>query len=347
MRKHGRVFVFSTDIRKEKAMKRIRNKILRIMVLQTLVLLCVMVMSVGTVSATPEFNYANWYKGMGMYSVIGSVMDGTYTPEDAFYTIILPAHNEGYVTQSDAELFLQYYPQSEPLFMTYGIISESVTGNEIITEPDVPTTPSYTIEDCDMNKYATTNVNIRTEPDGNAGLVGSIAQNEQAHITGKTSNGWYRLEYNGMTGFSVAKYFSDVKIEEVEGVTDGSETPSEPTSGVTSEPASEVVSEDVSETVREDADTSETETTEDTSEAVSEEPVSESETKTDIIEEEDVVSEEVSEVTSEDVETSEPLVPTSEEETGVLPYILIGAGVLICVGGAVTVVVLKKKKAKN
>ncbi len=316
-------------------MKRTRNKILRIIVLQIMVLMCVMIMSVGTVSATPEFNYANWYKGNGMYGVIDEVILGVRTPEDAFYTIILPAHNEGYVTQSDAELFLQYYPQAEPLFMTYGIISESVTGNEIITEPDVPTTPSYTIEDCDMNKYATTNVNIRTEPDGNAGLVGSIAQNEQAHITGKTSNGWYRLEYNGMTGFSVAKYFSDVKIEEVEGVTDSSETPSEPTSEV----ASEVVSED--------ADTSETETTEDTSEAVSEEPVSESETKTDIIEEEDVVSEEVSEVVSEDVETSEPLVPTPEEKTRVLPYILIGAGVLICVGGAVTVVVLNKKRKKE
>lgn len=78
-----------------------------------------------------------------------------------------------------------------------------------------------------MYKYATTDVNIRTEPSTKAGKVGNVPQNEKVHVTGKTSNGWYRLEYNGVTGFSVAKYFADKPIEEVVGVTDATPAPTE------------------------------------------------------------------------------------------------------------------------
>ena len=315
-------------------MKRIRNKILQIMVLQIMVLMCVMIISTSLAYASSGGGYAGWYYVNGMGSVVGSVMDGSMTLPQAIETIVVPAYNAGYVTEGDIDFLIEYYPEAEQFLVIYSVIpapANTGTPTETPTET-APPVPTYTIEDCDMVKYATTNVNIRSDADANAGLVGSITQNEQAHITGITSNGWYRLEYNGMTGFSVAKYFSDVKVEEVAGVTDTSEVASEPTS----EEASEATSETASETVSEG-----------TSEAVSEEPVSESDSKTDIIEEEDVASEEVSEAASEDVETSEPIVTTSEKKTSVLPYILIGAGVLICVGGVVTVVVLNKKKKEE
>ena len=87
-----------------------------------------------------------------------------------------------------------------------------------------------------MYKYATTDVNVRTEPDTNAGRVGSVPQNAQVHVTGKTSNGWYRIEYNGVNGFSVAKYFADKPIEVIENVTDTPEPTPEPTAEPTPEP---------------------------------------------------------------------------------------------------------------
>lgn len=315
-------------------MKRIRNKILHIMVLQIMVLMCVMIISTSFVYASSGGGYAGWYYVNGISGVVGYIMSGEMTLPQAIETIVVPAYNAGYVSETDISTLITIYPEAELYLGVYGIISSPTntgTTTETPTET-VPPAPAYTIEDCDMVKYATTNVNIRSDADGNAGLVGSITQNEQAHITGVTSNGWYRLEYNGMTGFSVAKYFSDVKVEEVAGVTDTSEVASEPTSEEVSEATSETASETVSEG---------------TSEAVSEEPVFESDSKTDIIEEEDVASEEVSEAASEDVETSEPIVTISEKKTSVLPYILIGAGVLICVGGVVTVVVLNKKKKEE
>lgn len=111
----------------------------------------------------------------------------------------------------------------------HGVITDTTP---TVTPEPTPVVPAYTIEDCDMYKYATTDVNVRTEPDTNAGRVGSVPQNAQVHVTGKTSNGWYRIEYNGISGFSVAKYFADKPIEVIENVTD---TP-EPTPAPTAEP---------------------------------------------------------------------------------------------------------------
>ena len=112
-----------------------------------------------------------------------------------------------------------------------------ITGTTPTVTPEpTPVVPAYTIEDCDMYKYATTDVNVRTEPDTNAGRVGSVPQNAQVHVTGKTSNGWYRIEYNGVNGFSVAKYFADKPIEVIENVTDTPEPTPEPTAEPTPEP---------------------------------------------------------------------------------------------------------------
>uniref|UniRef100_UPI004055B1FE SH3 domain-containing protein n=1 Tax=Acetatifactor sp. TaxID=1872090 RepID=UPI004055B1FE len=263
-----------------------------------------------------------------------------------------------------------YYPEAEAYLASQGIISADTTpSTETVAPapaPEETAQPTYTIEDCDMNKYATTDVNVRTEPDANAGRVGSVPQNEQAHITGETSNGWYRLEYNGISGYSVSKYFADKPIEVIENVTDTPEATEVPEAVIETEETNEPVAE---EPVNEEVTAEVPETTD---EAV-EEPVSD--IKTEMIESVETTMNETTEVpvsepaeeemeepTEEVAEPTEAVTesePTAEEPTAeqadasatvpteksinVMSYLLIGAGIIVCMG-AVTVVVLKRKK---
>ncbi|MBQ9141939.1 MAG: SH3 domain-containing protein [Lachnospiraceae bacterium] len=201
-------------------MKKLMTKLAVIMLAITL--------TVGFAGGENDFNWAQWYDWNGVYSVIDMVAYGSMTSIEACDTVIIPAHQAGFVTENHMEIFTEYYPETKSYLITNGVISGETSDNPPTpTAEPTPAVPAYTIEECDMYKYATTDVNIRTEPSTNAGKVGNVPQNEQVHVTGKTSNGWYRLEYNGVTGFSVAKYFADKPIEEVVGVTDATPAPTE------------------------------------------------------------------------------------------------------------------------
>uniref|UniRef100_UPI0040573E56 SH3 domain-containing protein n=1 Tax=Acetatifactor sp. TaxID=1872090 RepID=UPI0040573E56 len=162
------------------------------------VFVMIAVLAISSITAD-DFNWAGWYQVNGIYNVISSIAAGEMTVTEAIDTIIIPANNAGYVKESQINTLISYYPEAEAYLASQGIISADTTpSTETVAPapaPEEPAQPTYTIEDCDMNKYATTDVNVRTEPDANAGRVGSVPQNEQAHITGETSNGWYRLEY--------------------------------------------------------------------------------------------------------------------------------------------------------
>ena len=138
------------------------------------------------------------------------------------------------------KILIEYYPDAQLILEMNGVPVDT-TPNADPTPAPTPATSAYTIENCDMYKYATTDVNVRVEPDTNAGRVGSVEQNGYAHITSITSNGWYRLEYNGITGFSVQKYFADKPIEVIEEETDVPEPTPEPTAEPTPEPTAEPV----------------------------------------------------------------------------------------------------------
>ncbi len=202
--------------------------------LQSALFLFVIVMSSTSVLAD-DFNWVQWYEGNGMGSVVGSIMDGSITTFEACEKIVIPASKAGLVEQGHIDFLIECYPEAKAILEMNGVPVDTTPTADPTPAP-TPATPAYTIEDCDMYKYATTDVNVRVEPDTNAGRVGSVEQNGYAHITGITSNGWYRLEYNGITGFSVQKYFADKPIEVIEEVTDVPEPTPEPTAEPTPEP---------------------------------------------------------------------------------------------------------------
>ena len=56
--------------------------------------------------------------------------------------------------------------------------------------------------------YSADVVNVRARPSTESDIIGKFYFGDVACITGRTDNGWYRIEYNGQTAFVYADYFT-------------------------------------------------------------------------------------------------------------------------------------------
>ena len=90
--------------------------------------------------------------------------------------------------------------------------SESETGSE--QEPGTEPSPDgYTIKVLDKTMWATTGVNVRSLPSTEGTILGVLALGTEVKVTGQCNeNDWYRVEYNGATGYVSNKYLSDEKV---------------------------------------------------------------------------------------------------------------------------------------
>ena len=59
--------------------------------------------------------------------------------------------------------------------------------------------------------YATAGVNIRAKASADANKIGTLAAGGSITRTGKTSNGWSRVDYNGQTGYIKSDYLTTTK----------------------------------------------------------------------------------------------------------------------------------------
>ena len=74
------------------------------------------------------------------------------------------------------------------------------------------TTKKATEEKVDSFKaYATAIVNVRKGADTTYDKLGTLAEGDEVTVNGKTSNGWYKVKFNGETGYVYAEYFTTDK----------------------------------------------------------------------------------------------------------------------------------------
>lgn len=85
--------------------------------------------------------------------------------------------------------------------------TEPSDGNEKTTL----TVGEYTVESYDATMYTTEKVNMRSTPDTTGEIIVEIAGSQQVKVTGICSNNWYRIDYNGKSGYCSSKYLSDNK----------------------------------------------------------------------------------------------------------------------------------------
>ncbi len=62
-------------------------------------------------------------------------------------------------------------------------------------------------------KYANASVNVRKDATADSKKLGTLKTNTKVTITGKVSNGWYRIKYKDGVGYVKATYLSDTKTK--------------------------------------------------------------------------------------------------------------------------------------
>ncbi|MBO5342335.1 MAG: SH3 domain-containing protein [Lachnospiraceae bacterium] len=83
---------------------------------------------------------------------------------------------------------------------------------ETDTSEEIAETPAYTVTDMEKTMYAQRSVNVRTGPTTDYEKLGALNTNDEIKVTGQSDNGWYRIEYNGNTGFVSNNYLGDAKV---------------------------------------------------------------------------------------------------------------------------------------
>ena len=84
------------------------------------------------------------------------------------------------------------------------------TGNE---NPGTETT--YTYKNLNKTMYAVSGVNVRDLPASDGEKLGKLATGDAVTVTGQCNETkWYRIDYNGKTGYVSSNYLTDTKPEE-------------------------------------------------------------------------------------------------------------------------------------
>ena len=88
----------------------------------------------------------------------------------------------------------------------------TVAPTEAPTAAPTTTQPAVTVTDYNATMYATIGLNVRSGPGTSYASIGGYNVNDEVKVTGKCSNGWYRVDYNGKEGYCSGKYLSTSKV---------------------------------------------------------------------------------------------------------------------------------------
>ena len=73
-------------------------------------------------------------------------------------------------------------------------------------------TPGYTFTDLDVTLYVVDTVNVRTLPSTKGEIIGQFPTATAVHVTGQCKETmWYRVDYNGQTGYCANNYLTVTK----------------------------------------------------------------------------------------------------------------------------------------
>lgn len=88
----------------------------------------------------------------------------------------------------------------------------TVTTTETVSETTTATSESFTVEGITpKTMYASLSVNVRKGPSVDYDRIGGLNTGEAVTVNGQASTGWYRVVFNGATGYISDKYLTDTK----------------------------------------------------------------------------------------------------------------------------------------
>ena len=103
---------------------------------------------------------------------------------------------------------------SENMEETESKIAETLVNTEIteVVEEETLNPQTIVVKELNQTMYAKSAVNVRKGDSTEYEKVGSLSFNQQVQVTGQSeATGWYRIEFNGETGFVSQNYLSTEK----------------------------------------------------------------------------------------------------------------------------------------
>lgn len=76
------------------------------------------------------------------------------------------------------------------------------------SDPEASSSDGFSVTSLSTVLYAIDILNVREQPSTEAKVVGQLNPGDEAIVTGLTSSGWYRLDYNGGIAFAFGEYLS-------------------------------------------------------------------------------------------------------------------------------------------
>ena len=90
----------------------------------------------------------------------------------------------------------------------------SETEEVIIPQNDESNELKSAIQELATTMFVAQAVNVRGTPSLDGEKVGSLSLNDEVNVTGKTDDGWYRIQYGDREAYVKEGFFSDSRIEE-------------------------------------------------------------------------------------------------------------------------------------
>lgn len=88
-------------------------------------------------------------------------------------------------------------------------VENTVNEEPTVKKPNI----EYSVKDIDKTLYTTASLNVRSGPDAEYDKLAAYQYAEEVKVTGKTDNGWYRVNYNDSVGYVSGKYLTETKPE--------------------------------------------------------------------------------------------------------------------------------------
>lgn len=86
--------------------------------------------------------------------------------------------------------------------------------NDLLTADGAIAAVKIEFYDTPVTMYAVSNVNVRSNHSTNSNIYEMIAAGTSVKVTGKATNGWYRIEYGESYAYIKEEYLSDKKPED-------------------------------------------------------------------------------------------------------------------------------------
>ena len=125
-----------------------------------------------------------------------------------FVTIGLVVHSRRAAAPAGGDEFQTAAPVTET--QTAAPTTEAPTTEAPATEAPTQALGDVTVTDMQATMYSNVvTLNVRAAPSADSAKLGMVGQDQALSVTGRCSNGWYRIAYNGGVGYVSGEYVEE------------------------------------------------------------------------------------------------------------------------------------------